>query len=319
MRRFILPLFVIIFISFTTIDVYATDDLVWAIPKPDTLKNDQGYSAGAELRSLPESLSTSRPFIVGGSETPLGKYPEYAVLWADGLDGYWYAICGASLVDSTKILTAAHCTYDYPASRLAVIPSFHSFSEDAAYDNLIFANQKVEHPNYDDSSRGDDIAILTLKEQVATTKAQIYGGAEQLTGYTATVIGTGRLSGDGDTPDTLQEVDLPIVSNSQCADAWGASAITSAMMCAGGTSSGGIGACSGDSGGPLFVSLYGKRVQAGIVSWGHEDCAVPNYYDVYARTSALIDFINQNAPSATIILDLVGSSSSINLLLLDDE
>ena len=286
MNKNIISVLVIAFIFFFAANVYATDDLVWAIPKLDNLRNAQGLSAKAELRPLPKSLSDSKSYIVGGSPTPLGKYPDYALLWEDGLDGYWYAICGASLIATNKILTAAHCTVDSSASRLAVIPNFHSFSEDATLGNLIYVGQKIEHPNYNESpSTRNDIAVLTLNEQVSTAKANIYGGTKQLAGHTATVIGTGRLSGDGDAPNTLQEVDLTIVGNSQCAGVWGSSAITSAMMCAGGTSSGGIGACSGDSGGPLFVSLYGKRVQAGIVSWGHQDCAVPNYYDVYARTN----------------------------------
>ncbi|MEE4262642.1 MAG: serine protease [Desulfobacteraceae bacterium] len=316
-NRDIISVFFITFIFFASANVYATDDLIWAIPKPDPLESDQAPTASAELKPLPESLSASKPFIVGGSSTPLGKYPEYALLWVDGLDGNFYAICGGSLITSDKVLTAAHCTVDFTTSRLAAIPQFHSFSEDATYDNLISVTQKIEHPDYDkQTGRNNDIAILTLGEPTTTARAKIYGGTNQFVEYTATVIGTGRLSDNGDTPNILQEVNLPIVSNTKCASVWGASSITPAMVCAGGTSSGGIGACSGDSGGPLFVVLDGERVQAGIVSWGPNDCAIPNYYDVYARTSTLIGFVRQYAPGAAIVLDKENLVPILDLMLL---
>ncbi|MEA3290732.1 MAG: serine protease, partial [Pseudomonadota bacterium] len=201
--------------------------------------------------------------------------------------------------------TAAHCTEGLVASRLYVIPAFHSFSSDATWDKIVGVAQKAEHPNYGQPVfANNDISILTLKKSASSAKARVFGGTDQFAGKTSTVIGVGLLSGGGTTPNILQKVNLQIVSNSVCANAWGSSSITPSMLCAGGTSSGGIGACSGDSGGPLFVNHDGERVQAGIVSWGHKDCAQPGFYDVYARTGALISFVRQHAPGAAIVVDL---------------
>jgi secreted trypsin-like serine protease len=75
------------------------------------------------------------------------------------------------------------------------------------------------------------------------------------------------------------------------------------MMCAG-LSGGGKDSCQGDSGGPLWVIVNGKTTQTGIVSWG-VGCAQPTFYGVYARVSALISFIRQHAPSASVVLDPV--------------
>ena len=51
--------------------------------------------------------------------------------------------------------------------------------------------------------------------------------------------------------DVLQEAQVPIITNDKCREAYGASAITDRMICAG-YSSGGTDTCQGDSGGKNF-------------------------------------------------------------------
>lgn len=56
---------------------------------------------------------------------------------------------------------------------------------------------------------------------------------------------------------------------------------------------GSMGACSGDSGGPLAQG----NVVVGIVSWGITPCGSPGAPSVYTRVSAFIDsFIKPNIP-----------------------
>jgi trypsin len=51
--------------------------------------------------------------------------------------------------------------------------------------------------------------------------------------------------------------------------------------------------CQGDSGGPLFVYKDNKQVLVGLTSYGI-GCALPKYPGVYARVSALRDWILAN-------------------------
>lgn len=65
------------------------------------------------------------------------------------------------------------------------------------------------------------------------------------------------------------------------------------MICAG-TEQGGKDTCFGDSGGPLTCPQNGTRQLAGIVSFG-AGCAKPNYAGVYARVTAVRDWIKSIA------------------------
>lgn len=98
------------------------------------------------------------------------------------------------------------------------------------------------------------------------------------------VTGWGAIREGGPTSDTLQEVQVPIMSNSECRKSkYGERRITDNMLCAG-YKDGGKDSCQGDSGGPLHVVQHGQHQLAGVVSWG-EGCAKGGYPGVYARVN----------------------------------
>ena len=291
---------------------------VLAIPIPQVSSSNQ--STQMIEKELPKSLDYLSPKIVGGTTAGRTEFPEFTQLFVDGLDGFIYAVCGATLLSSNKILTAAHCTFGITASRFYALPNFYSFNDNITFNDLIPVSTKKQHPNYQQSTQfNNDVSILTLSRNSNMPAAKIFAGDDQLVGYSATVIGTGVTSeGSTNPPATLRKVTIPIVSNAICKSSYGNSKITDKMLCAG-LSSGGKDSCQGDSGGPLWVTFEGQKVQAGIVSWGN-GCARPNFYGVYARTSALIEFIFQHAPNAQIVKEKSNSIVPIlQLLLLDDE
>jgi secreted trypsin-like serine protease len=120
-------------------------------------------------------------------------------------------------------------------------------------------------------------------------------------------------------PKELQQVQVPIVSLSDCKESYG-SEITARMICAG-LPAGGKDSCQGDSGGPLIVrDSQGRwQVLAGIVSWG-EGCALPGFFGVYSRVAVLrkwlIDTMAALSPEvaakqgSTSCTDLRGRSQS---------
>merc|ERR1719195_1488951 len=102
-------------------------------------------------------------------------------------------------------------------------------------------------------------------------------------------------------PETLQEAEVVIISNTACMREYGhsngESEIKPSMLCAQGRpANGGItDACQGDSGGPLvckeMVSENDPWVIHGVTSWGR-GCADANYPGVYARVYPELDWID---------------------------
>ena len=100
------------------------------------------------------------------------------------------------------------------------------------------------------------------------------------------VTGWGLTSETGTFADILQSLQVPIVSERECSQAY-SGFITKNMLCAGYEAGKGI--CSSDSGGPLAVA--GKLV--GIVSFS-TGCGEAGKPGVYADIPALRDFVISN-------------------------
>lgn len=127
----------------------------------------------------------------------------------------------------------------------------------------------------------------------------------------------------GDISPTLQEVSVPILSNSECRKSgYGSSRITDNMLCAG-FKDGDKDSCQvgkfnehekksigphetkfimqfpiqGDSGGPLHIVNESVYHVVGVVSWG-EGCAQPNYPGVYSRVNRYGTWIRSNTRDA---------------------
>jgi hypothetical protein len=113
-------------------------------------------------------------------------------------------------------------------------------------------------------------------------------------GVVSTVSGWGALSEGGPSPDDLQAVEVPIISNEDAQAAYPEVTITEDQLAAGLLDEGGKDSCQGDSGGPLIVpDAEGTGfLLAGIVSWGF-GCARPDAPGMYGRVSSFADFINE--------------------------
>ena len=119
---------------------------------------------------------------------------------------------------------------------------------------------------------------------------------ESFVGETGYATGWGRTI-EGEYPETLREVQLPIISNKQCESMFRTSGksqrIPNICICAG-TTTGGKDTCKGDSGGPLVVKSNGGRYTlAGITSWG-DGCGRPNRPGLYTNVSKFTSFIIRN-------------------------
>ena len=250
-----------------------------------------------------EPQKPNAPRIVGGREAEPGEWPWQIALIHAGGDPYLDQFCGGTLISPLWVVTAAHCAEEAAPDDLQVLAGIHNLVEtDPGYVRLDVA-EIIIHPDYGLVNQYDsDIALLRLATPApirlpSAAGLPIAGAAlvpesvGPLVGVESTVTGWGnRTPGSNDYPATLHEVEVPIVSNEACRNAYGQT-ITDTMLCAG-VPEGGKDSCQGDSGGPLviFNDARSRWELAGVVSWGY-GCALPGTPGVYTRVATFARWV----------------------------
>ncbi|XP_013889514.1 cationic trypsin [Austrofundulus limnaeus] len=256
-----------------------------------TAPGSEAETADCGLASL-NTKEESR--IVGGQTATPGAWPWQAYLQIPvSGSSTSFSLCGGSLISNQWVLTAAHCFQNSASKGVTIYLGRQNPNNFNPNEQQFTASQVIVHPNHNSETNDNDVALLQLSSTVTFNKyisPVCLATADSVfpAGLNSWVTGFGTTSSGGSVSTTLQEVNIPIVSNSACNAVHGS--ITSNMICAGLTQ-GGKDSCQGDSGGPL-VSKNGTRwVQAGVVSFG-DGCARPNIPGVYARVSRYESWIS---------------------------
>lgn len=237
--------------------------------------------------------------IVGGTNANIATHP-WQVSLQDTAGNHW---CGGSILSASWILTAQHCVnrggFLTAPSTLRVAAGSSTLSGMSSGGQIRLIDEIIPYPGYVDTWHGKDIALVHLSSPLDLGDPEVEPislatAADAAAGYTnagvmGTVTGWGRLSSGGSWPDTLQTVNVPIVSN-ETADAAYPVTITADQLAAGDMVDGGEDACGGDSGGPLVVSKGSGKILAGVVSWG-SGCGDRRYPGMYARVSTFESWI----------------------------
>ncbi|XP_022821614.1 uncharacterized protein LOC111353040 isoform X3 [Spodoptera litura] len=236
-----------------------------------------------------------QPRVVGGDGAAAGAWPWQAALYRDG-----DFQCGGTLVHAQWLLSASHCFYQ--ATEAHWVARLGALRRGAwprgPWEQVSRVRQVVLHPKYAPRGFRNDIALLRVDP--VSLHARLRPAclppprAQPPAGHHCTVVGWGQLyEHERVFPDTLQEVELPVISTAECrrrTRLLPLYRVTDDMFCAG-YERGGRDACLGDSGGPLMCQESDKWYVYGVTSNGY-GCARANRPGVYTKVSHYIDWID---------------------------
>ncbi|KAL2098749.1 hypothetical protein ACEWY4_005229 [Coilia grayii] len=223
--------------------------------------------------------------VTGGKEAVAHSRPYMASVQLNGKHE-----CGAFLIASQWLLSAAHCFKDGAGGRTVVV-GVHSLSGEETTKETLSISAVYNHPDFNDDNYDNDIMLIKLDRPVAESHAvkplsyQQAGGAELAEGAVVETAGWGSLNNLGSRPDKLHELTITVMSRTLCgrSDYYGTK-FTKNMLCAARRRQD---TCDGDSGGPLLHD----GVAVGITSNGGKKCGSsrkPGLYTIISHFSTWI-------------------------------
>lgn len=210
--------------------------------------------AAANAAVAPPSDDPGTLIVGGGDSTE--QYDWMASLQRDGQHS-----CGASLIDSEWVLTAAHCVQDVAPADLGLrigSPTYTNGGTEAG------VSQIVVHPDYATQTPHGDLALLKLDHAVQEEPIDIADASGEV-GTPSRIIGWGLtcpVRGCGDPPEHLQELPTNVTTDSLCS----LSSIDADTEICTGSEKPLSNACFGDSGGPQLEGTPGDWRLTGITS-----------------------------------------------------
>jgi len=247
-------------------------------------------TAALALAKKTPRKATSR--IYHGTDASVGEFPFVGLLTSfsrflvnDDATHYEMGQCGASILSSRIVLTAAHCvvTDKWGMREAITLPRNLQFiagetnrKQYEGAEQSFSIKGLIVHEEYDTVTYANDIAMLITDEDIKfNEKVQPISLPEEADmdqlyaeGAPITVIGWGATE-TANVSMSLKKLPYVVVSKATCTKAWGPKYILPGMMCSGESPMTEEHASNGDSGGPLFTkSSSGDWVQLGLVSWG---------------------------------------------------
>jgi endonuclease G len=234
--------------------------------------------AAAENGGGTETVTpTGTSGVVGGTDAPLGKWPDAAAILFDGQQG-----CTGTLIAPNVALTAGHCN---DTSLTSILVGTNSLNRVADGEVLPVA-QRIEAPNA-------DVTVLVLGQASQFAPRAVATGWARFdikNGASVAIVGYGAIDRNASQGKAELQEALSTITDFDC------SIMPGCDVNELGAGGGGIDSCNGDSGGPLYlVTEYGEFL-VGVTSRAYSNATDPcGEGGIYGRPDQIIDFIDQAA------------------------
>jgi len=242
--------------------------------------------------------------IVGGTAAAAGEFPWRVMLFVIDPATNSGGICGGTIISKNWVLTAAHCTMDMKSTHK--IQVYYNTTVNAvttgANAKMIVADRYIQHPSFSGTTLDSDLTLVHLPTPLpfgknlnaaclpyAITEANLQGQTVQASGFGTTQAVKPDADNTSPPSNTLQRVDLPVLTTTECKTYLGSS-VTNNMFC---TYLPGKDTCQGDSGGGIDLNFNSRNYVVGVTSFGI-GCAQTGYPGVYAKVSNFLPWIEQN-------------------------
>jgi len=225
--------------------------------------------------------SLDRPIYYGTPDTN----PAVVAITNGPGTGYF---CSGTLISPYVVMTAAHCLYGSSTSNVQVM-----FGNSVGAGTYVPTSEALIHPQYDDYSLVNDIALLRLSTSAPANVAPIpalppglalsasdEGASIDISGFGQTEYNT---SGD--------KLHVSVALSKVCPDGGNGCSFGSGWAVPGsiGYPRSPGGTCYGDSGGPAFLDRAGVTYTVGVTSYGDQGCTI---WGVSTKVDDFATFIN---------------------------
>lgn len=239
------------------------------LPKEESIEEDPQIPCG-------ERKINKRNLIVSGVRSFSGEWPWHvAVHEINGRQKRY--LCGGTLISDQYVVTAAHCMLDDELKQrtgsIVVQLGQNDLHESSPNMREVRVGKISPHLQYDPVGKTNDIAILELTSNVqfndyiqpaCLPKQQDVAGVVSK-GVLGSIVGWGYLQPwSFQISNVLQAARLPVVDLSNCVVGGNFGVETDGIICMG--SANGTNACTGDSGGGMFIEKDGIWTMRGVIS-----------------------------------------------------